>query len=295
MDTAQPPALPPSPGAISPADLAALQGLPHAPLLLDVRREAAYAASPSQLAGARRCAPEDVEAFAKAHAPGDVVVYCVYGHAVSRSAMDCLNRHGWSARMLAGGLEAGEPGMDNAADCQSWRARPALRWRRRPDLGVDGVQPSVWVTRERPKIDRLACPWLVLRFIDPQARFRYVPTAQVLDVSQREGAVAYDIPGASLSHVGPLCSFDAVLAAFELQSPALQRLATIVRGADTDALHLAPESAGLLAFSLGLAEQHATDDHALLAAALPMYDALYRWCLRQHHNPQPPHRWEPAA
>ena len=280
---------------ITPDALAALQGLPDAPLLLDVRRAAAYAASPKQLAGALRCPPESVEAFARTHAPRPVVVYCVYGHAVSRAAAECLRRHGWTARVLAGGLEGGEAGVDHPLDCQAWCASPPLRWRRRPDLGVDGERPSVWVTRERPKIDRLACPWLVLRFLDRQARFLYVPTAQVLDVARREAAVAYDLPGAPLSHEGPSCSFDAVLNAFDLQSPALQRLARIVRGADTDALHLAPESAGLLALSLGLAEQYPNDDHALFEAALPLYDALYRWCLRQQAGAQAPHRWDPAA
>lgn len=152
-------------------------------------------------------------------------------------------------------------------------------------------RPSRWITRERPKIDRIACPWLVLRFIDPQAQFLYVPTPQVLAEAERLGAIAYDIPGAPISHEGELCSFDAVLAAFELRQPALATLARIVRGADTDRLDLAPQSAGLLAFSLGLSRMHA-DDHTMLAAALPLYDALYAWCQGAQGES---HGWNPAA
>lgn len=152
-------------------------------------------------------------------------------------------------------------------------------------------RPSRWITRERPKIDRIACPWLVLRFIDPAAEFFYVPTPQVFDEAGRIGAIAYDIPGAPISHEGELCSFDALLKAFELRQPALSMLARIVRGADTDRLDLAPQSAGLLAFSLGLSRLHG-DDHAMLAAALPMYDALHAWCEGAQGEG---HGWNPAA
>jgi hypothetical protein len=152
-------------------------------------------------------------------------------------------------------------------------------------------RPSCWITRERPKIDRIACPWLVLRFVDPQAKFLYVPTARVLEEGRRLGAIAYDIPGAPISHEGDLCSFDALLQAFGLHEPARATLARIVRGADTDRLDLAPQSAGLLAFSLGLSRLHA-DDHAMLAAALPLYDALYAWCQGAQGES---HGWNPAA
>ncbi len=158
-------------------------------------------------------------------------------------------------------------------------------------LGVSGEPPSRWITRERPKIDRIACPWLVLRFIDPAAEFFYVPTAQVLAEARRLNAVAYDIPGAPISHEGELCSFDTLLRAFELCDPALDTLARIVRGADTDRLDLAPQAAGLLAVSLGLSNLHA-NDHAMLAAALPVYDALYAWC-RNVQDEQ--HSWKPET
>ncbi len=164
--------------------------------------------------------------------------------------------------------------------------------RKRPDLGVTGEQPSRWITRERPKIDRIACPWLIRRFIDPRAEFLYMPTARVLEEAARLGAVAYDIPGAPVSHDGERCSFDALLRAFELRDPALDTLARIVRGADTDRLDLAPQSAGLLAVSLGLSRLHASDDHAMLEAALPLYDAFYAWCRSAQNEP---HSWKPET
>ena len=148
-----------------------------------------------------------------------------------------------------------------------------------------------WITRERPKIDRIACPWLILRFIDPQAEFLYVPASQVLAQAAATGATPYDIPGVELSHVGELCSFDAFLAKYRLDDPALARLATIVRGADTSRLDLAPQSAGLYAISLGLSRLMA-DDHALLQHGLVMYDALYAWC---REGQAETHRWPPAA
>jgi hypothetical protein len=134
-----------------------------------------------------------------------------------------------------------------------------------------------WVTRERPKIDRIACPWLILRFIDPQAQFHYVPADQVLTVATQTGAVPYDFPGVELTHVGDLCSFDAFLKKYQLDDPALAQLAVIVRGADTSRLDLAPESAGLYAISLGLSAT-ITDDHQMLRYGLILYDALYAWC-----------------
>jgi hypothetical protein len=137
-----------------------------------------------------------------------------------------------------------------------------------------------WVTRERPKIDRLACPWLIRRFVDPDAEFLYVPADRVGDVARETGAIPYDVPGVELTHVGERCSFDAVLAKYRLDDPALARLATIVRAADTDRLDLAPEAAGLLAISVGLGRVH-PDDHDVLARAMDLYDALYAWCQRE--------------
>jgi len=134
-----------------------------------------------------------------------------------------------------------------------------------------------WITRERPKIDRIACPWLVARFIDTEAEFLYVPAAQVLPIAEMTGAIPYDVPDVELSHVGELCSFDAFLLKYGLDDPALAQLAVIVRGADTSRLDLSPQSAGLYAISLGLSHTFA-DDHELLKYGMVMYDALYAWC-----------------
>ena len=147
-----------------------------------------------------------------------------------------------------------------------------------------------WVTRERPKIDRIACPWLILRFIDRDAEFLYVPAPQVLAVAAAEAATPYDIPGVEMSHVGERCSFDAFLGKYQLTEPALQDLALIVRGADTSRLDLAPQSAGLYAISLGLSRLH-TDDHEMLRYGLVMYDALYAWCREGRGET---HHWPPT-
>jgi hypothetical protein len=134
-----------------------------------------------------------------------------------------------------------------------------------------------WITRERPKIDRIACPWLVERFIDQQAEFLYVAPGDVLRVASETGAIPYDIPGVELSHDAELCSFDAFLQKYRLDDPALQQLAAIVRGADTSRLDLTPQSPGLYALSLGLSKTFA-DDHEMLKHGMVMYDALYAWC-----------------
>ncbi len=134
-----------------------------------------------------------------------------------------------------------------------------------------------WITRERPKIDRIACPWLVARFIDKEPEFLFVPPDQVHELARTTGAIAYDVPGVELSHVGEECSFDTMLKKYGLDSAALRDLAVIVRGADTDRLDLAPQSAGLLAISLGLSRNFA-DDHEMLGHGMVLYDALYAWC-----------------
>lgn len=267
-------------------------GRADAPLLLDVRRKGKFLESPHLIAGARRCAPEDIASFSISQPPREVVVYCVYGHNVSADAVIELRAAGWNAYALSGGIEGGEDGVDTPQDIAQWRAQRPVTVVKRPDWGVTGEQASRWITRERPKIDRIACPWLVRRFIDERAEFFYVPTLQVLSEAKRLGAVAYDIPGAPVSHEGELCSFDTLMRAFGLTDPALAILARIVRGADTDRLELAPQSAGLLAFSLGLSRLHADDDHAMLEAAMPLYDALYAWCRSAQGEP---HNWKPET
>lgn len=148
-----------------------------------------------------------------------------------------------------------------------------------------------WITRERPKIDRIACPWLIKRFVDPDAEFLYVEPKQVLPEAQRLGAIPYDVPGVELTHDGDRCSFDAILKKYGLRESGLVRLADIVRAADTDTLDRSPQAPGLLAISLGLSA-NIRDDHEMLRIGMHIYEALYRWC----GMPAPErHNWYPAA
>ena len=148
-----------------------------------------------------------------------------------------------------------------------------------------------WVTRERPKIDRIACPWLIIRFIDQEPVFLYVPPADVLKVAKETGATPYDVPSVELSHLGELCSFDTFLQRYNLTDPALKAMAVIVRGADTARFDLAPQAAGLLAISLGLSRNF-TDDHEMLKHGLVVYDALFAWCRELRGET---HNWNYAA
>lgn len=153
------------------------------------------------------------------------------------------------------------------------------------------ARPTRWVTRERPKIDRIACPWVVRRFIDREAEILYVPAAEVFAVAKSEGALAFDIPGAPITHDGELCSFDTLIARFGLDDPALAALALIVRGADTDRHALASEAAGLHAISLGLSRNY-TNDYAMLEQGMIVYDALYAWAAGARAER---HDWKPGA
>jgi hypothetical protein len=137
-----------------------------------------------------------------------------------------------------------------------------------------------WVTRENPKVDRVACPWLIKKFVDPAAEFLYVHATEVMAVAEREGAIPYDVPNVELGHHGAECSFDAIIKKYKLSDPALDRMALIVRGADTDDKDLTPESRGLEAIAAGFQTIY-PDDHEQLAAELPVYDALFAYCQRQ--------------
>lgn len=241
------------------------------PMVLDVRREAAFRASPVRIAGALRCEPESIDTALAWLPPGaEVVCACVHGHEVSRGAARRLRTLGVRASILAGGVEAwhaaGGPVRDAAAALQP------------PPQGG-----SIWVTRARPKVDRIACPWLVRRFVDPLARIVYLPADEVTAFADRTGAIAFDTPGASLDHVGERCSFDALLLATGLADTALQRLAVIVRGADTGRPELAAECSGLLALSRGLSDRHA-DDLTQLEHGVTLYDALYAHCRNEAGN-----------
>src|SRR5687768_4615773 len=224
------------------------------PLVIDVRRRERFFDSPYLIKGALRRDPERVQEW-KQTLPraSEVVVYCVHGHEVSQNIAKALG-----ARYLEGGIEHWKE------DGGELFAKPANASTR-------------WVTRERPKIDRIACPWLVRRFVDPEAEFLYAPTAEVKKVSRETGATPYDIPDVEFSHEGERCSFDAFLKYYRLSDPALAALALIVRGADTSRLDLAPQAAGLLAISLGLSRLYA-DDHEMLEHGMLNYDALYASC-----------------
>ena len=256
--------------SISPHELYSVIGTAAAPLLIDVRREPAFAADEWIIAGAVRRPPDAVERITGGRA---VVVYCTHGGAVSQGVAANLRERRIAAFFLEGGIAA-------------W-GEEKLPLRRKTVSS-----PAGWVTRERPKIDRIACPWLIRRFVDPEARFLYVPTERVFDVAQETGATAYDIPGAEpFSHDGELCSFDAFLKVYRITDPALDTLAVIVRGADTARLELAPQAPGLLALSLGLSVNF-PDDHDMLEAGTVMYDALYAWCRSAQGQG---HDWNPAA
>ncbi len=263
--------------SISSHTLHSLLGSAQSPLVLDVRRDKAFDADNAIIASALRPGG-DLAAFAARHAHGrPVVAYCVHGHEVSQEAAQALSRAGHAASYLEGGIEG-------------WRAQGLPSVARRPEWRVPGG--SRWITRERPKIDRIACPWLIQRFIDPLAKFDYVPTAQVFVEAERRQAVPYDIPGATVTHRGERCSFDALIEDFSLRDPALDMLAVIVRGADTDRHDLAPQCAGLVATSLGLSRQF-SDDHQMLAQALPVYDGLYAWCRAEVAGDTERHAWNP--
>ena len=248
----------PGPFAISPAQLSRLIGLPDCPLLLDVRLDDDFVQDPALIPGSRRIAHDAVDSAAPNLKAGRAVVICQGGRKLSEGAAALLRLHGIAAEVLDGGFAA-------------WRAGglPAIPAALIPE-------PGLWVTRQRPKVDRIACPWLIRRFIDPGARFLFVAPAEVMAVAERFNATPFDIEGVRFSHRGDLCSFDALLDDFGLHTTALDRLALIVRGADTDRHDLAPQAAGLLALSVGLSRQY-RDDLDQLAAGLALYDALYRW------------------
>lgn len=258
----------PAPDAISCDKLAKLIGTPKAPIILDVRRAELRKDDPRALPAARLLDESDLRPpGAAALVPGlggqPVVVVCAAGHGRSQGLAAFLRAEGVAAEYLAGGQEAWSSAGLPTVDTTKLGGR-------------DHLGRSLWVTRSRPKVDRIACPWLIRRFIDPAAVFLFVSPAEVQAVSDAMGAAPFDVEEAFWSHRGELCTFDTLLVEFGLRLPSLDRLATIVRGADTDRAELAPESAGLLAASLGLSRMFA-DDQAQLDAGLSLYDAFYRW------------------
>jgi len=256
-----------SPNVITPEKLARLIGRPDCPSLIDVCTEEDFACDPRLVPGAVRRSHRDVAEWAPEFAAGrSAVVICQKGLKLSQGVAAWLRHAGVPADSLEGGA-------------LGWAAAGL------PMVPVDKLPPrdsrgrTVWVTRSRPKVDRIACPWLIRRFVDPNAVFLFVLPAEVMGVAERFSATPFDIEGEGVfwSHRGERCTFDVMVEEFGLATAPLSRLATIVRGADTARMDLAPEAAGLLAASLGLSRMYA-DDIEQLAAGMTLYDAFYRWC-----------------
>jgi rhodanese-related sulfurtransferase len=237
--------------------------LPTSPILLDVRSNAGYEANPRVVPGARRQDPRQLGQWASS-LPREraIAIYDADGGDASRSTAQALAGFGFQSTYLEGGIGR-------------WISAGHCTIKVRAEFNVPGA--SRWVTRERPKIDRLACPWLIRRFIDPDALFFYTPAQRVRSEAEALGAQPYDIADVTFSHRGPNCSFDAFLAEFDLHDESLNRLADIVRAADTGEPDKSPQAHGLLAISLGLSA-NISEDVLLLEQAIPLYDALYAWC-----------------
>jgi rhodanese-related sulfurtransferase len=254
----------PSPTEISVAQLSRIIGLPGTPLLVDVRPCDERGSSRHVLPTARPMKAHTVAAWAHSFSGRRVIVYCQDGGNVSQGTAAWLRQAGIDAQTLEGGFEA-------------WREadQPHLCTDRLPER--DEAGRTIWVTRARPKIIRIACPWLIRRFIDPAAIFLYVASPEVASVAERFKATPFDGGDGIWNDRGDACTFDVMLEEFNLGTAPLSRLAAIVRGADTGLPDLTPQSGGLLAISLGYSRMF-RDDVAQLDAAMPVYDALYRWC-----------------
>ena len=267
----------PAPDAITVSQLARLVGLLDAPAIIDVRTEEDFAADPRSLPGAVRRDWQAASSWAAEYAGRPVAVVCHRGLKLSQGVAAWLRHAGARAEVLEGGFEA-------------WAAAGALLVRPDHVPPRNGQGRTVWVTRSRPKVDRIACPWLIRRFVDPAAVFLFVAASEVEAVADRFGATPFDVEGVFWSHRGPLCTFGAMPDEFSLHTEVLDRLALIVRGADTARPDLAPEASGLLAASLGLSRIH-KDDLAQLDAGLALYDAFYRWArdavAEMHNWPMP--------
>lgn len=253
----------PSPNEITVQQLMRKIGTPDCPVLVDVCTDPDHNADPYLVPGAFRHAHTDIPGLRDRLARRHAVIICQKGKKLSQGVAAHLRADGLSAEYLAGGMAA-------------WSAHPEsvrLPAARLPGP-MDGA--TLWVTRQRPKIDRIACAWLIRRFIDARARFLFVSPSAVMEVAARFGAAPFDVEGAAFTHRGAHCTFDALLDDFELHSAPLDRLAGVVRAADTNEVQAVPQAAGLLALSVGLSRLH-RDDQAQLEAGLALYDALYRW------------------
>jgi len=252
-----------SPASINVTQLARLVGTSSAPVIVDVRKPDDFNADPRILPAAKKRDAPNVAAWTNELRGKQAVVVCQRGGSRSEGAAAWLRAEGVEAEILEGGFEA-------------WRAANQLLVDTIHLPERDAAGRTVWVTRARPKVDRIACPWLIKRFIDPDAMFLFVRQSEVREVAQRYNGAAFDIDDTFWSHRGEFCTFDTMLEEFKLKSPALDDLALIVRGADTAKLDLAPQAAGLLAASLGLSRMF-RDDLEQLEASMLLYDAFYRW------------------
>ena len=252
-----------SPTEITITQLNRLIGTPDCPLLVDVRIDEDFETDPYFLPGSIRHPFDEMASLKQRVGDKKVVIYCQKGLKISQGAAAILREAGINTETLEGGEFA-------------WRdaGLPLIPAEKLPPRNEDGR--TVWVTRQRPKIDRIACPWLIRRFIDPFAQFLFVAPNQVENVAERFSATPFDVEGVFWSHRGENCTFDTMIEEFGLQNDALNRLATIVRGADTNRHDLAPEAAGLMAASLGLSRMY-RDDLEQLEAGMLLYDSFYRW------------------
>jgi len=261
---------------ISPQKLWSKIGTGNAPLIFDVRRRVIYDEAPGLVPTATWREPESYQAWLPS-LPKDrhIVLVCRYGHNLSQMIAAELRQNGAHAQVLEGGYQAwSEAGLPLVSRAAMERFAPQ--------------RPSLWITRRLPKIDRVACPWLIRRFVDPEARILYVEPSEVANVAKDNAAIPFDIEGVEISHEGPRCSFDTMLKLFGLEGNAyLDRVALIVRGADTARHDLVPEAAGLHAISLGLSALAGDDDHAMIERGFMVYDALFAWvryAAAERHN-----------
>nr|WP_202049860.1 sulfurtransferase/chromate resistance protein [Microvirga mediterraneensis] len=241
-------------------------GTPKCPAIIDVRTDDDFETNPRLIPGSVRRPYATVTAWGEEFRGWNAIVVCQKGLKLGQGVAAWLRHFGVPADALEGGTVA-----------WSQAGLPMVPEAKLPPRNPQGQ--TVWVTRSRPKIDRIACPWLIRRFVDPRAVFLFVTPSEAEGVAKHFGATPFDIEGEGVfwSHRGELCTFDVMVEEFGLASAPLNRLATIVRGADTARLDLAPEAPGLLAASLGLSRMYA-DDLAQLEAGLLLYDAFYRWC-----------------
>ena len=264
----------PSPTQITVSQLSRLIGLPDTPILIDICIDEDFEADERFIPSAFRYPFKQIAELVPKLKDKKVVVICQKGLKLSQGAAAILRSHGIQAESLEGGNFA-------------WRdaGAPLIPADKLPPLNKDGQ--TVWVTRHRPKIDRIACPWLIRRFVDPAAQFLFVEPDEVLNVAEKFDATPFDVEDVFWSHRGEFCTFDTMIEEFKLEFEALKRLAVIVRAADTNRHDLVPQAAGLMAASLGLSRMY-KDDLEQLEAGMGLYDAFYRWARDAH---QEGHDW----